>query len=125
MGILEILDWQWSSYGVAHRSRANLLIHIVAVPLFMAGSLAAVAAFIWLSLAWAVAGVGAMVLSLALQGRGHKGEVTAPAPFSSPANAVARIFLEQWINFPRFVLTGRWFRAWASAADPAYSNGSS
>ena len=57
-----------------------------------------------------------MAVSMILQGRGHKGEAVPPAPFSSPANALSRIFLEQWITFPRFVLTGAWWRALHAAA---------
>ena len=29
-----LLAWQWSDYVAKHRDRSNLLIHIVAVPLF-------------------------------------------------------------------------------------------
>ena len=29
-----LLAWQWSDYVAKHRDRENLLIHIVAVPLF-------------------------------------------------------------------------------------------
>ena len=52
-----------------------------------------------------------MALSMALQGRGHQREPVPPVPFSGAGNAIARIFLEQWITFPRFVLTGGWWRA--------------
>jgi hypothetical protein len=52
-----------------------------------------------------------MAVSMALQGRGHRGEVNPPVPFSGAGNALARIFLEQWITFPRFVLTGGWWQA--------------
>jgi hypothetical protein len=34
-----------------------------------------------------------------------------PEPFTGPLNAVARIFLEQWITFPLFVLSGSWWKA--------------
>ena len=34
-----LLAWQWSLYGAAHRDRRNLLLHVVTVPLFMAGCL--------------------------------------------------------------------------------------
>ena len=49
-----------------------------------------------------------MVLSLALQGRGHRWEPVPPEPFTGPMNAVARLLCEQWITFPRFVLSGGW-----------------
>jgi hypothetical protein len=57
-----------------------------------------------------------MFASLALQGRGHRGETVPPVPFSSAGNALARILLEQWISFPRFVLTGAWWRSLRQAA---------
>ena len=42
MGISELLRWQWGGYAKYHQSRANLLIHIVAVPLFLIGTIALV-----------------------------------------------------------------------------------
>jgi hypothetical protein len=56
-----------------------------------------------------------MFLPLILQGRGHKGEPRPPIRFSSPFNFVARFFLEQWINLPRFLLSGGFTRAWAAS----------
>jgi uncharacterized protein len=35
----------------------------------------------------------------------------------SPIDAVTRIFLEQWITFPRFVLSGAWIRALRGRSD--------
>jgi len=29
-----LLEWQWRDYALKHRNRTNLLLHIVAVPLF-------------------------------------------------------------------------------------------
>lgn len=40
-----------------------------------------------------------------------RSEPVFPEPFTSRSNAVARLLLEQWINFPRFVLSGKWLRA--------------
>ena len=34
-----LLAWQWSDYSAKHRDRVNLLLHLVAVPLFLAGTL--------------------------------------------------------------------------------------
>jgi hypothetical protein len=59
----------------------------------------------------ALGGLAAMIVSVILQGRGHKIEVNPPEPFTGPKNAVSRIFLEQWVTFPRFVLSGGWRRA--------------
>jgi hypothetical protein len=58
-----------------------------------------------------------MVLSIALQGRGHKREAIPPDPFTGPGNAIARIFLEQWVTFPRFLLSGGWSEAFRATTD--------
>jgi O-antigen/teichoic acid export membrane protein len=111
----ELLRWQWQGYTRYHRSRANLLLHIVLVPVFVLGNvvlLVALAQGTWLVVVLALV---AMVVSVALQGRGHRQEATPPEPFTSPANAVARIFCEQWVTFPRFVLSGGWYRALRTA----------
>lgn len=111
MSVSELLRWQFDGYAEFHRSRSNLLLHIVVVPLFLLANVALVVALIvgawWL----VVASVVLMVVSIALQGRGHGVEPTPPIPFSGASNALTRIFFEQWITFPRFVLSGGWLRA--------------
>lgn len=112
MPVIQLLRWQWTGYSRYHQSRANLLLHLAVVPLFLAGNvflLVALALGWWVGVAISLA---AMVLSVALQGRGHGQEAVPPEPFTSPLNAVLRIVLEQWVTFPRFVLSGGWRRAW-------------
>lgn len=111
MSVAELLRWQSEGYPRVHRSRVNLLIHIVVVPLFLAGNIGLVVALISRSLALGAVSLVAMVLSVALQGRGHRQEQVPPEPFTGPANAVSRILLEQWVTFPRFVISGKWLRA--------------
>jgi hypothetical protein len=111
MSITELLRRQNEGYPRVHRSRANLLIHIVVVPLFLAGNVALVVALVSRSLALGAVSLVATVLSVILQGHGHKHEQVPPEPFTGPANAVSRIFLEQWITFPRFVISGKWLHA--------------
>jgi hypothetical protein len=41
-------------------------------------------------------------VALAIQGRGHREEPTRPEPFTSPFNALSRIFLEQWVHLWRW-----------------------
>ena len=110
MTATELLAWQWQGYARYHQSRANLLMHIVLVPLFLAGNVALIVGAIRLDGIEVVVGAVCMIMSMALQGRGHRGEAVAPVPFSGAGNALARIFLEQWITFPRFVLAGGWWR---------------
>ncbi len=118
MGIGELLRWQWDGYRRVHGSRANLLIHIVVVPLFLLGNVGLVVAL--LSSSWVLGAVSLvfMFISLGLQGRGHKQEQVPPEPFTGPANALSRIFLEQWVTFPRFVLSGEWLRALRQSSGP-------
>jgi len=108
---VELVRWQWMGYPRYHQSRLNLLIHVVLVPMFVAGNITLVVAVVSRSWSAGVAGIVATALSIGLQGRGHRSEVVPPEPFSSAGNAAARIFLEQWVTFPRFVLSGGWWRA--------------
>ena len=106
-----LLNWQWSLYPDNHRARRNLVLHVLTVPLFQAGSLAVLASpFVsgWLALG----GIAAMVVAMALQGVAHRGESVAPVPFAGPFDALSRIFVEQWITFPRYVLSGRFAARW-------------
>lgn len=86
MTIPEFLAWQWSDYPAKHRDRVNLAIHIVAVPLFMLGC--AVVAFGILRLApmKIVTGLVAMLVSVVLEGIGHRLEAEQPAPFNGVAD---------------------------------------
>lgn len=104
-----LFERQLSQYPNAHRRRGNLVAHILTVPLFIAGSVAVAFAWLW---PWLLLGVVAMALALAAQGRGHAGESTPPAPFRGPLDFVVRIFVEQWVTFPRFVASGGFARAW-------------
>ena len=109
-----LLSWQWRLYRDGHRDRTNLAIHVATQPVFAAGAVALVAApvaSLWLF----VAGPVAMAVAMALQGRGHSREATPPVPFSGPLDVFARIFAEQLITFPRFVLSGELARAWRAA----------
>jgi hypothetical protein len=111
MGPVRLIRWQWEGYFRYHGNRTNLIIHIFAVPLFLAGSLMLVISLLRASAAGSAISIACMVVSIAVQGRGHKLEKISPEPFSGIGNAVARIFLEQWVTFPRYVLSGRWVRA--------------
>ena len=82
MSISELLRWQWEGYPKYHQSRPNLLIHIVAVPLFLFGTIALVGAVARLSLLLFAVAVGRIIVAVALQGRGHRLEPVPPEPSS-------------------------------------------
>ena len=113
-----LLQWQWELYPPAHRDRRNLTIHLLTAPLFQLGVLGLVLSPL-VGGVWAVPSLAAMVAALAAQGRGHKLERQAPAPFLGPLDVMARFFAEQWVTFPRFVLSGGFARAWREAAPAA------
>ncbi|WP_394843117.1 terminase [Pendulispora brunnea] len=111
---------QWNNYRNVHHSRKNLLIHLLTVPVFMAGtvSVGAGIALAVMGKASALGAVGAiaggllaMILAIGVQGVGHKTEEQAPEPFAGPKDVILRIFAEQWITFPRYVLSGEFARA--------------
>ncbi|MGB6243040.1 MAG: terminase [Castellaniella sp.] len=103
-----LLVRQWRDYGMSHQSRCNLVIHLIAVPCFLA-AMALLPVMLaqgrWFAAVFALAAMGG---SIAAQGRGHRTEVHPPQPFTGLWNGIARLLAEQWITFPRFVLSGRW-----------------
>lgn len=121
-----LLALQWKGYPRVHAARGNLLIHILTVPIFIGGTLAvvigaasAIGGMPWTtSLATAAGGLVAMALAVAAQGAGHAREAERPEPFRGPGDVIARLLLEQWITFPRFVLTGGFARALRASRRP-------
>jgi Protein of unknown function (DUF962) len=106
---------QFGDYPRVHADRRNLLIHAVAVPAFELATIALVASLVGRAPVAAATSALVAVGAFAAQGRGHGMEPEAPIPFSGPGNALARIFAEQFITFPRFVVSGGWARAYRSA----------
>jgi hypothetical protein len=105
-----LLEWQWSDYTARHRNRTNLLLHIVSVPLFQIGTIILAYAVVMASGAAAGLGIVCMTAALVAQGRGHKLERETPARFDGATDFVSRFVAEQWVTFPRFVLSGGWYR---------------
>jgi hypothetical protein len=105
----------WVEYGRVHTSRTNLLIHIIAVPLFIAAFVSLIKYVVRSEWTAAAILVVIAVFAMALQGRGHKKEPNPPRPFSGPLNFLRRWFTEQFFIFPAFVLSGRWWRHYMAA----------
>jgi len=59
-----------------------------------------------------------MATSIGVQGLGHAKEELPAIPFSSPVNALTRIFLEQFVTFPRFVISGKWYTVLRNISQP-------
>ena len=111
-----LLRWQWDNYPGTHSARGNLIMHLVTVPLFWAGTLLLIDSLVRPELRLDLAGIAGVMLPVVAQGFGHKRlEPRAPAPFTSPWNFMARLVLEQWVTFPGDVLSGGWGRAFRVA----------
>ena len=116
MSFADVIERQWHGYEDRHRNRNSLLLHIVAVPVFWIETFQAVGGLFLLLLG--VPGAFAMVFwaavimaaSLFAQEIGHKMEAAAPEKFTDAADFALRVAAEQYVNFPRFVLTGGWLR---------------
>lgn len=111
----QLLRWQLEGYPAFHAERTNLLIHIVAVPAFVASTLLVGWGVSRLSGWLVVAGLLGMGVAFFVQGVGHRREATPSIPFAGPVDALTRIFAEQFVTFPRFVTSGAWRRALAAA----------
>jgi hypothetical protein len=105
-----LLAWQWSDYADKHADGVNVALHLAVVPLSWVGAASLLAAPL---AGWNVGAVGAaaLVASLVAQGRGHAREANAPTPFAGPADFASRFLVEQFVTFPRFVLSGGAARA--------------
>ncbi|GLX79213.1 hypothetical protein tinsulaeT_25530 [Thalassotalea insulae] len=112
MPIKEIASWQWNGYAKFHQSRINLLIHIVAVPIFIFAVIIFLLALVKWDLLSLVIAAMLIGLSIGVQGIGHNKEQLPVEPFTGAKNAVTRIILEQLYTFPKFVLTGGWYAAY-------------
>ena len=108
-------------YQLVHSNRINLAIHLVAVPVFVVATLAAVVMIARGRFGLSVFLALGLIVSMAAQGIGHRLEPNPPNPFHGPLDALSRILREQFYTFPRFVLTGAWLRAWRAA--PGRSGG--
>ena len=102
-------------YSHVHAHRTNLLIHLVAVPLFGLAHVGLATAIAYRKPLPALTCVSVAVASLGLQRKGHSLEMQAPDPFSSGWNFATRIYTEQLYTFPKFVLSGELQKNWLGA----------
>ncbi|GAC1031165.1 DUF962 domain-containing protein [Pseudomonas sp. No.21] len=104
--------WQWKTYARNHRHPTNLVLHLLAVPLFIVATLVLLDGLFTLSVLNIALGVIGLAASLGLQSHGHRLEAEAPEPFADRKDAVGRLLTEQFVTFPRFFLSGAWWRNW-------------
>ena len=105
-----IAAWQWATYERNHRDRTSLVLHMIGVPMFIAGVLAGLRLALAGYVAGSVFALTVAVAGFALQAAGHRREAESPEPFDGVGDFLARVFVEQFFTFPRFVLSGGWLR---------------
>ncbi|WP_313519538.1 Mpo1-like protein [Pseudomonas sp.] len=98
-----------ADYAATHRHPTNLLLHLIAVPLFIVASLLVLGGLLGSSLLPVVLGAIGLVAALTLQRQGHKLEEQEAA---TDQECLQELLLEQFVTFPRFILSGAWWRAW-------------
>jgi hypothetical protein len=107
MSFRELLAWAWRETPPVHKNGINLIIHLFAVPLFVAGHLLLLAAILF-SWWFAILGLLCVVVSLILQSVGHSLERQPVHPFTGSRDFVRRLYAEQFCNFWRFLFSGQW-----------------
>jgi len=112
MALIETVCRQVSDYPRVHRARANLVLHVPAIPLFWLGAGAAIGACV--SISWRLVALAAVLISVSigLQALGHAREREKARPFSGFGNFALRLTTESLVVFPGFVFTGAFRRAW-------------
>lgn len=110
----DLIAWQWAGYARNHRDRLNLMLHAATVPVFHAGTLAMLTAPLT-GASSALVGLMMCAFAMHAQSRGHAREAEKPVPFEGPLDVVTRIVVEQWVTFPRYMLSGEFNRAWSAS----------
>jgi hypothetical protein len=120
MNFAEVINQQWDGYAERHQNKTNLLIHIVTVPLVWIAGIQVIGALLLM-----LTGVGgftvlvwaAILIAVALfaQSHGNSMEAAKPAPFPGWKTFAINAAAEQFVTFPRFVLTGQWLRNFQSS----------
>ena len=107
----------WAGYERVHSNRANLLIHLFAVPLFAASFVLVILYLLRQNFLAAALALALCVLAMLAQKSGHGREQHAPQPFAGPGDFAKRWFSEQFFRFPVFVVSGRWWQQYCESAE--------
>ena len=116
MSFSELVAWAWRETPPVHKNAGNLVIHLVAVPLFVFGHFLVLTGVL---LGWwlALAGVLCVAISIAVQGFGHSLERQQVHPFTGARDFLRRLYAEQFYNFWRYLFTGQWYLSFKARPD--------
>jgi uncharacterized membrane protein YGL010W len=105
-----LLAWQFRDYAERHQDKLNLWLHLYSVPVFIAGLAAAFANLLELRWFGVAVSLGFVLVAVAMQALGHRRETRPAPPIDGPLDGLRQIVAEQFVTFPRFVLSGGWMR---------------
>ena len=114
----ELIAWAWGETPPVHTNAVNLIIHLFAVPLFVAGHIPPYASAMFIS--WWLAGLGllSIIVSVGLQGFGHSLEqrkvplFSGRRDFRTPTLCGAILQLLAPSLFRKVVCQLKWIRRW-------------
>jgi len=89
MTVGQLLTWQWQGYARYHQNTTNLLLHVVAVPLFIVANVLLIVAVVEVSLGLLALAVLGIVVSVIVQSRGHKLDACPRSPSPGPRTSWA------------------------------------
>jgi hypothetical protein len=118
MSFPELVSWAWKETLPVHKNGTNLLIHLVAVPLFVLGHVLLVVGIFsnpWLL----VAALLCIVVSLVAQKVGHALEGNQVPPFAGAGDFLRRLYAEQFYNFWRFLFSGQLYASFQASRSGA------
>jgi hypothetical protein len=115
MTFAEVVNAQWNDYSERHRNKTNLIIHVVTVPLVWLAAIEVAGALLLMLIGvgglkifvWALIMVA---IALFAQNYGNQMEAVKPPPLTNAKDFAINAAAEQFVTFPRFVLTGGWLR---------------
>lgn len=105
-----LLAWQYRDYAERHQDKLNLWLHLYSVPAFIAGSAAVFANLLELRWFGVAVSAGFVLAAVGVQSLGHLRETRPAPPVDGLFDAIRQIVAEQFVTFPRFVLSGGWMR---------------
>ena len=104
-----------ATYENFHQNKKNLLIHILTVPVFILGNLSMAIALFQGELLLAVLSFGVAMAGLGIQAKSHRLEPNKVAPFLGALDFFKRIYTEQFITFPTYLISPEFRSHWKNS----------
>ena len=104
-----------TDYQRVHSTRSNLLIHLVAVPLFVMSTVLWILALLVGAIPAVMVWTVTAIIAVMLQRHGHRREPESQPEVTGALAIAGQWFAEQFVIFPWFVVSGGWLKQWRAA----------